>query len=254
MNSVGRRGARPQSWNVPTSSSSTQKDSIKSLQEHLNDDQKKVHHFPPVVVNAGYSSVGAHGHPNRNQSPSPVPSGPNDDHNGSSSPHLIGSAGAAAAAGGSIDSRSLLQRPEKEFLDQEKDKKAKLEEERLERWMRKGGTRVDGTTSPDPRSFSPSPNPSATLPRFQDGITSASRALRSKKSEDVAKWSLAAATYGRSIGEALNDDEIRSFSRALESAIVGLRTSLDDGGDGFEHYHEVSTVLGQLYVSVIGAL
>jgi len=157
--------------------------------------------------------------------------------------------------------------------DSEKDRKMRQEEERLERWMKKGDSRFDENRGGDPRKRAISMDSAADhmsaastalsttskltdlAVKFQDQVYQASKALRQKKSEDVVKYSFNAAITAKAIAETLEDDqEIFGNARALEAGVSTMRTSVDSGGDGQQCYAEVTGYLGQLFISTIGAI
>jgi len=154
-------------------------------------------------------------------------------------------------------------------LDTDKDKKMRLEEDRLERWMRKGGSRfddlhdrrrsLDGATSPDIGAIlatrSPSPSLSGLGIKFQDHIIHTAKAIRHRKAEDLAKWSLTAANTAKAIAELVPEDaDIFGYVKAVEAGASSLRANLDSGGDGSQFFYELSGYLGQLYIATIGAV
>jgi len=244
LNNIGRRGARPVSWNVAQAPSlsgpvgsigrNTNAAAIKSIQENIREEERRQalqgHNSQPAQPQAQSQS-----HPQQPAQTSQSALGDVEDEAG-------------------------------------KDRKMRLEEERLERWMKKGDSRFEENKVNDPRKRSISIDSAAEhlnaassafsltrtqelATKFQEQVYQASKALRIKKSDDVVKYSFNAAITAKAIAETLSDDtEIFSHARALEAGVSTMRTSVDSGGDGQQHYSEVSAYLGQLFICTIGAV
>jgi len=245
LNNVGRR-ARPVSWNVPQaqllaggplgSIGRSQASTIKSLQEQIREDERK-------------------------QTPSPSPPSPSPSPSPSPTPQHYNGA-------------SQFTTLEEDTA--EKDRKLKLEEERLERWMNKGDSRFSANaskletdnikTTERKRAISidsASEHLSAAsaaraglsgvnelVARLQDQLFLASKAYRQKKVDDVVKNSFNVALIAKSIAETLsNDAEILQHANILESTVASLRVS-----ESPEHLNEVAANLGLLFVHVLGVL
>jgi len=239
LNNAGRRGARPVSWNVPSSNSQSNPgnkgDALSKLQEQLKEDERK-----RQLQQLLQQEQQLHQQQLQQQQSS------EQNSNGHISSHLASDPPKAST-------------PEKEFLDADKDKRNRQEEERLERWLRKGGTRFEGSgaTSPDFRhpARSPSPSLSGLGIKFQDQIVHASKSLRLRKSDDLARWCFTAASTAKSIAELVSEEgDILNYVKALEGGASSLRANLDSGGDGTQFFYEISGYLGQLYIATIGAV
>lgn len=279
LNNIGRRGAgapasRPTTWHVsqPTGlkggarGGSIGKNSgiagLQALQDQIREEERRQEEEKRLAQQAAQ-----HVHPGHPQYVAPPPQ------SGPSPPPQVSH---SSSIGSSVVQSNLL--GEELTPDAEKERKMRQEEERLERWMRKGGSRFETTdrtekrrsvesifnssTSPEPQQqyrSTPSPASSASLSslsaKFQESIVQASKALRQRRSEDLVKQCFTTVTTAKAIAEALSDDsEISSFAKALEAGASLLRTNLDSGGDGQKHYQEISSYLGQLYISTIGAV
>lgn len=257
LNNIGRRGPRPTSWNVAQAPSlsgpvgsigrNTNAAAVKSIQEQIREEERRQH-----ALQAQHFSHSPQPFSPQPSSPSPPPQAVPQ----SVSPTPAFNGGSALG-------------------DTEDDRKMKLEEERLERWMKKGDSRFEenrGGFDPRQRSISVDSSFAADqvaaasdafattklhglAVKFQDQVYQASKALRHKKSEDVVKHSFNAAITAKAIAETLSDDEdIYSYARALEAGVSTMRTSVDSGGDGLQYYNEVAGYLGQLFISTIGVI
>jgi len=270
LNNIGRRGSlttsRPGSWtngapqspSLSSSPSSHNRDALRALQEQIKEEDRK----NQQAAQAAHQQQAETHHPAAQQ-------GNGHTNNVTTSGELRLQSVSAA----------------KEMYD-EKDKKSR-EEERIERIMRRGPTiddrdrrrSFDGAISPGPESRpyrsqqplsprsvensmaafarrgTPSPNPSALGPKFQEQILNAAKALRQKRSEELVKWSFAVAATARSIAEGLMDGtDILGYSRALEAGANSLRSNLDSGGDGSQYFYEISGYLGQIYIATIAVV
>jgi len=88
--------------------------------------------------------------------------------------------------------------------------------------------------------------------KFTNHITVAAKALRQHNSEALVKASWAVILSAKSLaGLAGDDSDIISWTKALEGQTNQLRTRMDSGSSGHEHYSELSNMIGQLYLSVV---
>jgi hypothetical protein len=88
--------------------------------------------------------------------------------------------------------------------------------------------------------------------KFSANVTIAAKALRQKNSEALVKACWAVILSAKTLALLAGDDaDIISYTKALEGATNLLRGRTDGGGDGHEHYSEVSNLLGQLYLSIV---
>lgn len=159
--------------------------------------------------------------------------------------------------------------------DAEKERKLKVEEERLSRWMRKGDIRFEeNKTGSDARarassvdSFAfPVPDHStaavginsklaSTTSKFQEQVHLAAKAIRQRKHDEVVMYSLSVTAIATTIASANSADaEILGHVRTLELAASTLRNTIDTGGDPENNYAEVATLLGLLTISAFGVL
>lgn len=84
--------------------------------------------------------------------------------------------------------------------------------------------------------------------KFSNNVTVAAKAIRQKNNEALVKACWAVVLSAKTLALFANDDpEIISWTKALEAATTQVRTA----GSGSEHYYELSTALGHLYLSVI---
>jgi len=247
LNNVGRRGPRPVSWNVPQTQSLAgplgsigRKDGaagLKTIQEQIREEERR------QQAQAQQAQLDKAQH-----APSPTPSSQQTNFNG------------AAALGGVED-------------EAEKDRKMRVEEERLERWMRKGDTRFDENKSSDPRRRSISidsygfpehlaaANTAATAGskiaelavKFQDQIYQASKAIRQKKTDEVVKHGFSVSITAKAIADNFsNDAEIFGHAKLLEEAVSLLRA--DSTIEANHNYDDVANSLGRIFISTIGLL
>lgn len=246
---AGRRASltpsKTNTWTVSGASSPSlgNRDGLKVLQEQIKEDDRKQQN------GNGYPL------PSRSPSPGPIPS-PSSIPSPSPTPNTI-------TASAEIRAQSIFGDADKDT----KDKKNRQEEDRLERIMRRGTFEdrdrrrsIDGNVNPEmaaalARRGTPSPNSASLGPRFQEQITSAAKALRNKKPEELVKLSFAVAATAKYIAEGvLEGIDILNYSRALEAGANSLRTNLDAGGDGSQYFYEISGYLGQIYIATIAVL
>jgi len=240
LNNIGKRSARPMSWNVTAPPANlhgvgsigrnTNATAIKTIQEQIREEERK-----QQALNAQQAHASAQ--------------------QATYAPHHTDS----SFGGDHVEDES------------EKDRKLRLEEDRLERWMKKGDSRFE-ENKVNPRNRSISVDSAADhlaaastafsntkltdlAVKFQDHVYQASKALRNKKSEDVVKHSFNAAITAKAIAETQSDDtEILGYARALEAGVNTMRTNVDSGGDGLQFYSELAGYLGQLFISTIGTI
>jgi hypothetical protein len=249
LNNIGRRGApRPVSWNVPQTAGlntaggvgsigrHSNVSAIKSIQEQIREEERRQQALQAQQQQHQQQQQQPH-HDQPQQTPTPQYTG--------------------GSVLGDVED------------DAAKERRMKLEEERLERWMKRGDSRFDEISSRGrsisidsasdhlraaSSAFSTSKLTDLAM-KFQDQVYQASKALRAKKPDDVVKHSFQAAITAKAIAELLSDDqEILSFARALEAGIAPMRTSVDSGGDAQQYFAEVAGYLGQLFISTIGAI
>jgi hypothetical protein len=88
--------------------------------------------------------------------------------------------------------------------------------------------------------------------KFSNNVTIAAKALRQRNNEALIKACWAVVLSAKTLSLlADNDAEITSNTKALEGATSQLKTRVDSGTAGDESYTELSSALGQLYVSVV---
>lgn len=85
-----------------------------------------------------------------------------------------------------------------------------------------------------------------------NNVTVAAKALRQKNSEALVNAIFSIVLSAKTLAVLLDDDpDVVSWTKALEVLHNQLRTNVDGGKSGHELYSEISTAVGQLYLSVI---
>jgi hypothetical protein len=88
--------------------------------------------------------------------------------------------------------------------------------------------------------------------KFSNNVTIAAKALRQRNNEALIKASWAVVLSAKTLSLlADNDAEITSNTKTLEGATSQLKSRVDSGTVGDDAYTELSSALGQLYVSVV---
>jgi len=88
--------------------------------------------------------------------------------------------------------------------------------------------------------------------KFTNNVTVAAKALRQRNSEALVRSCWAVVLSAKTLALLANDDaDVISWTKALEGTTNLIRTRVDSGGNGQEHYNELSNLLGQLYLSVV---
>jgi len=247
VGSIGRSGAgagkaRPTSWSVNAGVSAKKNEQAQALRELQAQIEKDEQAKQPVVVNKP---------PSRESSQADLQATPWDPH-------------AAETHVGRI----------------------KAEEDRLNRWMKKTGQKIDydeSDATQDGASISASPsvlsagssqqstpsvsprikdaepehvaNPTvvASLPKFQELVTSAARHIHRDNATGLVSDLFALVTLAKHIADHLPEDSsVISYARALQGAANLLRTKTDSGNRTVANKTEISDALGNLYLNVLG--
>jgi len=87
------------------------------------------------------------------------------------------------------------------------------------------------------------------LQNFRHCVTVAAKALKQRNSEAVVTACTAVIKAFVSLDS--EDNQAISWSKILQSATDELRTRINVGSSGQEHYNEISNSLGQLYINVV---
>jgi len=88
--------------------------------------------------------------------------------------------------------------------------------------------------------------------KFSSNITLAAKALKQENSDALVTACFSVVVSAKLLAELVRDEtEITSWAKALEGTTNMLRTMIDSGRSGREHYNEIANSLGQLYLTVV---
>jgi len=88
--------------------------------------------------------------------------------------------------------------------------------------------------------------------KFTNNVTVAAKALKQRNSEALVRGCWAVVLSAKTLALLAGDDaDVLSWTKALEGTTNMIRTRVDSGGSGQEHYNELSNSLGQLYLCVV---
>jgi len=159
----------------------------------------------------------------------------------------------------------------------------KAEEERLNRWMKKTGAKIEyddsasaaattvvppvsvlsasaGSSQQSTPAASPRGEPEhvphqavvSVLHKFQELVTVAARHIRANNAPALVPELFAIVVIAKQVGEQLPEDsEVISYARALQGAANSLRTKTDSGIKNVVNKTEISDALGNLYLHLV---